>query len=247
MRIMITGITGTVGRAFAEYLYDSHVLYGVDRHEESITGFTNQFPRITVKTGDFADIDFAGMEIDLLIHLAAMKHVDLCEQNPNSCIINNVIKTHKLFANAHANEVDILFMSTDKAVEPISVYGYTKALGEKMALDFNGAFVRSGNVTDASGSVMQVWDKAIKFKQPLMITHKDMRRFFISPNNLVKRVWSGYLDGDQVIIPKMDKEVAIIDIAKQKLAQAGYTLENYPGGIEYIGLRPGEKLIEKLE
>lgn len=238
MNILLTGITGTIGTAFTDLLKDKHTISGVDRNERAVAGFSYNVP---IVVNDFDEVSLK--DIDLVIHLAAMKHVDLCEDNSNSCVMNNVIRTYNLFKKAHEAGTDVLFMSTDKAVEPISTYGYTKALGESMAKDYGFAFVRSGNVVASSGSVLEVWDKAIKDNQPIRITDLNMKRYFISPENLVKRIWELYQAGEREIIPEMDKHVTLDDLLKEKLAEHG--LEDYP--IEIIGLRKGEKLEEKLQ
>lgn len=245
MTILITGISGTLGVAFTEYLKEKYNIIGIDRNEESLAKFHAKFPDVPVKSGDFVDVDLEG--VDIILHLAAMKHIDLCEQNPNSCVLNNVLKTHILFKNAHLNKTSIIFMSTDKAVEPISTYGFSKALGEAMALEYGGTIIRSGNILQSSGSVLQIWDEAIQNNLPLKLTHKDMHRYFISPENLVKRAWELYLKGKRVIVPKMDKDIKLVDLANEKLAEYGWDIETYPGGVEYIGLRLGEKLKESLE
>lgn len=245
MNVYITGISGTLGTAFVKLLYADNDIYGIDRNEEQLSKLIREYPRLTVQCGEFADVDLEGM--DVVIHLAAMKHIDLCETNPNAAVMNNVLKTHVLFKTAKLQGVDILFMSTDKAVEPQSVYGYTKALGEMMAQEYGGAYARSGNILHSTGSVLNIWEEAIQRKQPIKITHRDMHRYFISPDNLAKRIWELYCKGERVIIPKMDKDTMLIDLANDKLAEHSYTLDTYPYGVEYTGLRPGEKLKEKLE
>lgn len=248
MKVFITGITGTVGRAFTKLLSEKYEyeVTGIDHNENSVAQFKRDFPMVDVKVGDFASVYDFDEDVELVIHLAAAKHIDLCEKNPNSCVMNNVIKTQMLFQNADQLGINILFMSTDKAVEPTSVYGYTKALGEAMALEYGGAFIRSGNVVASNGSVLGVWDEQIANKQPIKVTHKDMKRYFISADNLVKRAWDMYLDGKKKILPRMDKNVKLTDLLEEKLSSYGYTIDNYPYGIEYTGLRPGEKLEEKL-
>lgn len=245
MKILITGIAGTLGTAFSELLWFDHDIEGIDRNEQNLANFRVRFPNIPVRADDFVEVDLE--EFDLVIHLAAMKHIDFCEQNANACVLNNVLKTQLLFKNAHLTKTDIMFMSTDKAIEPTSVYGYSKALGEAMAKEYGGAIVRSGNIIASNGSVLTIWDEAIKELRPLKITHKDMHRYFISPKNLVARVWDLYMLGEREIVPEMDMDVMLVDLAADKLAEYGYTLEDYPGGIEYTGLRPGEKLREKLK
>lgn len=244
-KIYITGISGTLGTAFVELLYKDHDLFGIDRNEEQLAKLCRNYPRIFAQCGEFADADLDGM--DVVIHLAAMKHIDLCEMNPNAAVMNNVLKTHVLFKTAKLQGVDILFMSTDKAVEPQSTYGYTKALGEMMAQEYGGAFARSGNILNSTGSILNIWEEAIQRKQPIRITHPEMHRYFISPSNLAKRIWELYERGERVIVPEMDKDIMLVDLANEKLAEHGYTIESYPYGVEYIGLRPGEKLKEKLE
>lgn len=242
MVIMITGIAGTVGRAFAELLSPIHKVIGVDHNETNVARLKADMPDIKVLTGDFSAVDLR--HVDLVIHLAAMKHIDLCEENPASCIMNNVIRPYELFIEAQIHECDVLFMSTDKAVEPTSVYGYSKALIEAMVLSRGWAVARSGNVLNSNGSVFSIWDKAIEEGKPIKVTHKDMHRYFISPENLVKRIWKLYLDGERLIIPEMDIDAKLMDILEIKLKQKGHDIKNYP--IEFIGLRPGEKLREKL-
>lgn len=242
MKIYITGVTGTLGRAFVGYLQNDHVITGVDRNEERVASISREYSHLDIRIGDFVDANLRGQ--DLLIHLGALKHVDLCELTPSACISNNVIKTYELFKNAQRNNVDILFMSTDKAVEPCSVYGYSKALMEHMALELGGAVARSGNILASNGSVLNIWEQAIKDGQPLKITHKDMHRYFITPENLAERIWTLYLAGEKMIIPPMDLDIYLIELADRVLQKHGKSIDTYP--IVFTGLRPGEKLREKL-
>lgn len=246
MKILITGITGTIGEAFSDHLLRlGHEVAGIDHNEERVAAFKTKHPAVDVVLGEFDDANLIG--IDLLIHLAAFKHIDLCEKSVNACVTNNVIRTHKLFQRARDTNTKILFMSTDKAVEPNSMYGFSKALGEGMAREYGGAFIRSGNVVGSNGSVFGLWRKAIENSEPIKITHKDMHRFFISPENLVKRAWELYSSGETEITPKMDYDSSLLDIASGILSEFGYSIESYKPSIEFVGLRPGEKLREKLK
>lgn len=243
--VFITGITGTLGEAFVEYLTEKgYNVSGVDHNEERVAALRQAYPFVSVSLGDFGDVDFSHTKPDVVIHLAAFKHIDLCEETPSTCIANNVIKSYNLLKNAHKNGVPVLFMSTDKAVEPCSVYGYSKALIEKMTIELGGAFIRSGNILASNGSVLNVWDAAIEKGEPLKVTHKDMHRYFISPQHLAERAWKLYLKGEQTIIPKMDMDVNLLELAKERLQKRGLDPDTYP--IEFIGLRRGEKLREKL-
>lgn len=243
MKVFITGITGTLGRAFVDHLQHGHIISGVDHNEERLAIFRREYPLFDLRIGDFADVDFSDKP-DVLIHLAAYKHIDLCETSPSACVSNNIVKTYHLFQNAHRNGVDILFMSTDKAVRPCSIYGYSKAIGEAMALELNGAIIRSGNILASNGSVLTTWERAIQEGHPLTITHPEMRRFFITPEHLVERAWKLYMDGERVIIPEIDMDITLLELADQTLRKFGKSIDTYP--IEYIGMRPGEKLREKL-
>jgi len=240
--IFITGVTGTLGQAFVDHLQYGYTISGIDHNEERVAVLRQKYPYFNIRVGDFVDADLSDQ--DVVIHLAALKHVDLCETSPSACISNNVIKTFQLFQSARNNKTDILFMSTDKAVEPCSVYGYSKALMEKMALELGGAFARSGNILASNGSVFTTWERAIQEGRPLTITHPDMRRFFITPEHLVQRVWEQYLAGEREIIPEMDMDVSLLELADQVLQKFDKSIDTYP--IEFTGMRPGEKLVEKL-
>jgi len=240
--IFITGITGSLGKAFVDLLKDDYEITGIDHNENSVAKFQRDYPDIKIHYGDFRSSDLTGQ--DVLIHLAAMKHIDICEENAIECIRNNVIKTLELFEHAKSTRAKILFMSTDKAVEPTSNYGYSKALMEAAARELGGAFARSGNITASNGSVLNIWDEAIKNNEPVKITHRDMRRYFITAPNLAKRIWEKFLAGEKVIIPEMDREVSLYNLALAKLRHYGKDRETYP--IQFIGLRPGEKLEESL-
>jgi UDP-N-acetyl-D-glucosamine 4,6-dehydratase len=243
MKVFITGITGTLGRAFVDHLSNGHAISGVDHNEERVVALRRDYPLVNVYIGDFGDEVFNDKP-DVVIHLAAYKHIDLCETSPSACISNNVIKTYNLFQTASRSGVDILFMSTDKAVEPCSVYGYSKALMENMVRELGGAFARSGNILASNGSVLTTWERAILEGRPLTITHPEMRRFFITPENLVGRVWKAYCAGDRVIIPEMDYDLTLLELADQTLRKFGKSVDTYP--VEFTGMRPGEKLREKL-
>lgn len=241
-KIFITGITGTLGRAFVDLLKKDYVVSGVDHNENNVAKFIRDYPGIDVKIAEFHEVDLKGQ--DILIHLAAMKHIDLCEKNANSCVLNNVIKSYLLFEEAVDLDIDILFMSTDKAVEPTSNYGFAKALCEAMVLEHGGAFARSGNIMSSNGSVMGIWDEALSKGEPIKITHEAMRRYFIAAENLAARIWEQYKKGVTTIIPEMDMNVNLVDLATEKIILAGENPVTYP--MEFIGLRPGEKLEEAL-
>lgn len=248
MKILITGICGTWGKEFTRLLLSKgHKITGVDNTEQAIVSFRHDFPQVEAKLMNFHEIDFGLEKIDVLIHLAAHKHIDICEENVFEAVQNNVIATAKLFQNAQKNNVKILFISTDKAVEPVSVYGFTKALGEHLAWEAGGQVARSGNIIGSNGSVFQIWEKAIKNQEKIRLTDPNMRRFFIKVGYAVKTAWEGFKKGEKLVLINSGELNSMGDILETLLNTRGYTKENYPGGIEITGRRPGEKVVEKLE
>ena len=211
MKILITGCAGTLGKAFVRLLQTDNEVTGIDNNEWAVATFKNEFPNVKVILKDFDKWSFNQEPCDLLIHCAAYKHVDLGECEPHTFIENNVTNTAKLFAEAYKYNTDILFISTDKAVEPISTYGFTKALGEKLCLHYNGYVARSGNVLSSTGSVIPVWEQAIKEGKPIKITDQKMRRYIIDDKDCVEQIWKGYLKKEKLIIPVCDEKY-IMDI-----------------------------------
>ena len=246
-KILITGIAGTWGRAFTELLKDEHDLIGIDSNEQGVAKFKHDFPTVPIILGNFDDFDFEHHGVDLVIHLAAHKHIGICEKNVYESCLNNVTRTATLFKNAYQHGVKILFVSTDKAVEPIGVYGYTKALGEHLAREFGGVVARSGNVIASQGSVIQLWREAIANKKPIRLSDADCERYFISPEEVVRKVWDGYQSGAKTIVPDMGEPIRMGVMLKDMLTEAGYTAENYPAEISITGLSSIEKMHEKLK
>ncbi len=250
MKILITGTAGTWGRAFVNHLKDNkeHEIIGIDNTEKAVVEFRRDYPGIKIYLKDFKDWEFAGAGFDLLIHLAAYKHIDEGEKNPIASIDNNVIKTKILFINAKNNGVKILFVSTDKSVEPSSVYGATKFLGERMAQDLGGVVVRSGNIINSSGSVLEIWEECCKQSRPLPVTDLEMVRYFIDVKDAVAESWERFNKGDKLIILNGCKEVILKDFLLDFLKTKGLeSIADYKPGIKIIGLREGEKLKDKLK
>lgn len=247
--VLITGIAGSLGRAFAKKLLnDGYDIVGIDSNEWALAAFKQEFPDIRVRLADFDDWTYAETPCDTLIHCAAYKHVDLGEDNPNTFVENNVEKTKRLFAEACKHGVEILFISTDKAVEPISTYGFTKAIGERLAWYYGGQVARLGNILSSTGSVIPAWEEAIANNQPLRITDERMVRYVIEDFDAVDQIWQGFVDDKPLIVPNMGPEQRVMDIAADVLARHGYkNVADYEPGFTVIGIRPGEKLREKLK
>lgn len=248
MKVLLTGGAGSLGRAFLKTISGKVAVADVtvvDSNEWAVAEAQGLFPNVEFILGDFADVPLAGYSY--VIHCAAYKHVDLGENNPEAFIYNNIVKTLKLFKECHRLRIPFLFVSTDKAVAPINLYGFTKAIGEKLALFYGGSVGRCGNILSSSGSVIPLWEQCIANKQPIPITDERMVRYVIEDVDAANQLWYEFLNGEKVIIPKCEK-VRLLDMLTQVLKKHGYdNASDYEAGIEIIGLRPGEKLEEELE
>ena len=235
---VITGAAGSWGQEFVKQLNELGLtIVGIDNNEAGIAALSRQYPNQSFVLGDFADYQFG--EPATVIHLAAYKHIDLAEKYPAVYIENNVTKTAKLFEAAHQANADVLFISTDKAVEPISTYGFTKALGERLAEKYGFAIARTGNIVGSRGSVVEVWQKQVQEGQPVTITDKRMTRYFLNKEETISEIIKRFLNGERKIIVGEDKERRLIDFMHD------YVPDDYP--VVETGLRCTEKLHEKLK
>ena len=238
MKILVTGM-GTIGNEFIKQLLErGDEVTAVDNNEWAVASYPDH-PKLKKHLSDFFRI---GGRFDLVIHTAAYKHVDLIEKNKKAAYYNNIGATYWLYRETKGSK--ILFISTDKAVEPKSYYGETKQEGERLTYKHGGIVARLGNVLASSGSVIPKWEKCIEDSQPIPITDWKMTRYFIPVDKAVDKIlklWK-IAKPKQVIIPDMGKPIALKKIFKQVLAK--HHLWRYP--TEIIGKRKGEKLHEKL-
>tara|TARA_B100000886_G_scaffold339349_1_gene304554 strand:+ start:6107 stop:7942 length:1836 start_codon:yes stop_codon:yes gene_type:complete len=219
--------------------------------------------------GDCNDIEFLKMyfnklAIDDIYHAAAYKHVSLGEQNPFSMIKNNIFSTKKIIDFVMIKKVkNFVFISSDKAVNPTSILGLTKRFGELITHNLykqnklkNTSFsvVRFGNVIGSSGSVIPIFLDQIEKKQSLTVTHKKVERYFMSINEAVQLVInSAYLNKKNFKIFALDmgKQIKIYEIANRIIKLSGNMIKNKSNpkgdiGIEFTGLKKGEKLSEEI-
>ena len=240
MNIIITGGGGSLGQAFARRLYKTHKVTLLDNNEWSLAQCTLPVEKLLM---DFSDWIFGEHPADVIIHCAAYKHVNLGEENVQAFIDNNITKTSNLFSEAYKYNTDILFISTDKAVEPISLYGVSKYVGECLCRSYDGAVVRLGNILSSSGSVIPLWEKQIEEKKPITITDERMVRYVIEDYEAVDQIWDQFKAGKKLIIPQC-KEVRMLDMLTDVLKRHDLTIKDVK--VNIVGIRPGEKIREKL-
>lgn len=213
---------------------------------------------------------FGRIEVNLIFHAAAYKHVPLVEINPLSGLSNNIYSTNNLCKLAIENRVErVILISSDKAVRPSNVMGLSKRLSELIFQAYAQnqsniidskkinktlfSMVRFGNVLGSSGSVVPLFYKQISSGGPITLTHKDVIRFFMTISESVHLVLqaASFAKGGDVFILDMGKPVKIYDLAIKMINLSGLSIKNKdnPNGdieIVFTGLRPGEKLYEEL-
>ncbi|MED1556534.1 nucleoside-diphosphate sugar epimerase/dehydratase [Bacillus paramycoides] len=266
--ILITGAGGSIGseicRQVMKYNPAKIVLLG---HGENSIYTIEMEMRVTYKdaveiTTEIADIQdrhkiFGIMKKHqpyIVYHAAAHKHVPLMERNPEEAVKNNIFGTKNVAEAADTFKVNTFVMvSTDKAVNPTNVMGATKRFAEMivqhMASISTGTrfvAVRFGNVLGSRGSVIPLFKKQIQKGGPVTVTHPDMIRYFMTiPEASRLVIQAGTLArGGELFVLDMGDPVKIVDLAKNLITLSGYSIEEI--GIEFTGLRPGEKMYEEL-
>lgn len=265
MRILITGAGGSIGSELARQLLLSRPaeLLMLGRGENSIyealetlnPGKTTISPvilDITSRTRLHAFLDRS--RPDVIFHAAAHKHVGFMELFPEEAVATNVLGTLSLLEGAEAVGVDrFVLISTDKAVKPTSVMGATKRIAELLILDAakrtsrRYAAVRFGNVLSSRGSVVPRFRQQLERGGPLTVTHPDVERYFMTIPEAVQLVLQAAAlayPGDTFVLD-MGERVKIVDLAADLIELHGLRPEE-DVDIRFIGLQPGEKLIEEL-
>jgi FlaA1/EpsC-like NDP-sugar epimerase len=190
---------------------------------------------------------------EVIFHAAAHKHVPLMEENPEEAISNNVFGTMNVLEASRACGSDTLVMiSSDKAVSPSSIMGASKRMAELVVADAARRFrhramvVRFGNVLGSRGSVVPAFKQQIERGGPVLVTHPDMKRFFMTIPEAVHLVIQagGLGSGGELFVLNMGEPVRIVDLATDLIKLSGLSPDEIP--IEFTGIRPGEKLEEAL-
>lgn len=246
--IMITGITGTLGQAVMRDLLqdEKYHVFGYSRDEKKQAEIPAH-ERLTLILGDVRDqrrLIESTRNIDLIFHFAALKRVDTLEANPEESVETNIHGTMNVLGAQRANKIPrVVLSSTDKACKPINVYGYCKALSEKLVLrNKNNVVVRYGNVLASRGSAVLDFIEGISKNGEIKLTHKEMTRFFMRIEDAAAFVIdSGFRAESGLRIYDKMKACKITE-----MADVISTCLGYPYTTKTIGMRPGEKLHEDL-
>lgn len=256
-RILITGGTGSWGQTLTQMLlekYDVKEIIIFSRGELQQVLMQRKFKNEKLKfvIGDIRDyesVKFATKKVDYIFHLAALKHVPICEDHPQEAIKTNINGTTNMVNAAIENNVKkVIDVSTDKAVEPINSYGMTKAVGEKLIIQGNElsehtrfVCIRGGNVMGSNGSVIPFFVEQIKAGGPITITDLKMTRFFLTLEEAILLLFKAAEDsiGGETFVMNMPA-CYIKDVAEVLMDEYGKV------DILEIGSRPGEKLDEML-
>lgn len=264
-RILITGAGGSIGSELARQLLLSRPaeLVMLGRGENSIyealqtlepgaTAITPAILDITDRKGISAFIEDVRPEV--IFHAAAHKHVTFMELYPEAAVTTNIVGTLNLLEGAERAGVErFVLISTDKAVNPTSVMGATKRVAEFLTLDAarrtgqRYAAVRFGNVLSSRGSVVPLFRRQLERGGPITVTHPDAERYFMTIPEAVQLVLQAAalaFPGDTFVLD-MGERVRIVDLAADLIEQHGLRPEE-DVDISFVGLRPGEKLIEEL-
>ena len=265
--VLVTGGTGSIGSEIVRQLleYDPKMVRVLSRTEHmqyALMQKLGRLPNLVCFIGDVRNaerLNRAAVEADVIFHVAAMKHVPLCEFNPFEAVETNVIGAQNVVNAAITNRVkQVVAISTDKAVNPMNVMGGTKLLAEKLftsAHHYAGvsgtkfACVRFGNVLASRGSVIPSWLEQIAKGEPVTLTHPDMTRFFLSIPEAVSLVFKAMrrMVGGEIFILKMPV-LRLGDLAEAVIERFApqHGLDSSAVERKVIGIRPGEKMYELL-
>ena len=265
--VMVTGGGGSIGSELCRQIasHSPKRLIIVDIYENNAYDIQQELRRkhpdldlvvliASVRSKTRINRIFEEYRPNIVYHAAAHKHVPLMEVSPNEAIKNNVFGTLNTVQAADRYGVErFVMISTDKAVNPTNVMGATKRICEMIIQTYNNrsktefVAVRFGNVLGSNGSVIPLFKKQIAEGGPVLVTHPEIIRYFMTIPEAVSLVLSAgaYAKGGEIFVLDMGKPVKILDLATNLIRLSGY-VPNVDIKIEFTGLRPGEKLYEEL-
>ena len=266
--VMVTGAAGSIGSVLCHQILrhaprrlllveqgESRLFYLERDLESQGTANTQVLPLVAdICNKDRMEALFRQYRPSHVFHAAAYKHVPMMERNPQEAIRNNVLATHQLAKLADHYDVQrFTFVSTDKAVEPSCVMGASKRAAELTLRELQNTSrtrfvtVRFGNVLDSDGSVVPLFKKQIAEGGPITITHRDMERFFMTIPEAARLILqaTAMSNGGEVFVLEMGTQVRVLDLARSLVELSGLRFEE-DIEVSFTGMRPGEKLSEKL-
>ena len=248
--ILVTGGSGTIGAAFINEVKDDFYIVSMARNEKAQVALKRQFPNIDIRMGSVENM----MELegiykkfapDIVIHAAAMKHVDTAEKQPSVAIKSNIIGSLNIIELSSKYNVPITIgISTDKACNPDNVYGQSKYLMERLFQEHDTPKVRFlncrfGNVAWSNGSVLPFWKRLYLKGEPLPVTHPEMTRLMFSRASAAKLILKAIELNTEIkeyfILSKKMKKINMLEMAKLISTK-----------VKIVGLREGEKIDEEL-
>jgi len=255
-RFFITGGTGTLGKALVNKIRSNGgtvIVFSRDEGKQALLfGHDSEIVRII---GDIRDYDKLNVSIkrskpDVIIHTAALKRIDDMEFNPDECVKTNIQGSENVAKAAFNNKVDkCILISTDKACQPVNVYGSSKFIAERIFTNYDFysdhtvfSSVRYGNVLCSRGSFIPLWLSLLESGKGIKVTSMEMTRFLFTINDAVDTVLGAakFSEGGEVFIPQIPSyDMCTILKAVEKVHKNKITFEQ-------IGLRPGEKLHEDM-
>lgn len=258
-RILITGGSGSWGDELTKQLFTKYnpqeiIIYsrGELAQVEMQRKFNNN-PKLKFIIGDIKSLNNlteAMFNVDYVFHLAALKHVPICESNPWQSVNTNIIGTENVIRAAINNKVKLVIdVSTDKACAPINMYGVCKSVGEKLIIHANErkkdtrfVCIRAGNVMGTRGSIIPFFKDLIKEGKDLPITDYNMTRYFMTLEEAISLLFKAIENctGGEIFVTKMPA-CKITDLAEVMIESL-----NSKSKLYQIGIRPGEKLHEVL-
>lgn len=258
-RVLILGGTGTLGNATVEGLLQQNIdseIVVLSRDEHKHVLMSRKYPKLSFMIGDIKEpmsLIRAMKGVDVCFHFAALKHVDIMELNPAECMKTNLFASENIALACMSSGVkNVVFSSTDKAVDPINTYGLCKALSEKTFFDYNKrqtntrfSVYRWGNVIGSQGSAIHFFKKTLLEEKKVYLTDINMTRFWIpiewAVNYMLRTI--PFARPNVAMVPPLMKAARLTEIVKA-LAEL-LNIETYETKI--VGLRPGEKLHEAIE
>ena len=253
--ILITGGTGSLGKALIKYLNKDNTIIVYSRDEGKQALEFGHDPSIIRVIGDIRDFDKLNItlqrhKVDYIIHTAALKRIDDMEFYPDECVKTNINGSENVARAALNNGVKkCILVSTDKACQPVNVYGSSKFIAERIFTNYDYhstdtifASVRYGNVIASRGSFVPLFMEWIKNEQTIKVTSEEMTRFLFTLGDAVDAVLGALVNakGGEVFVPQIDSYTLPTCI------KALEEITNKKANTEVIGLRPGEKLHEDM-